>query len=230
MAAGGGAVSVAPTSTTTYTATATGAGGTASASVTITVTTGGGSGAPTVAISANPTSITSGNSSVLTVTATNATGTTITGTDGSSDTLGATGGTVSVSPDLHDDLHCDSNWKRRNRHGICEGHRGIGQRGYPTDSGERRHRRWNCDQQSGWNQLPGNLHSQLLQRSSRRIDVNCRFRQYIRRMVGSLYGFDNLQPDNGGQYYSHFDLRARNGRDHVAQTHHLFCPGESFAR
>ena len=100
MAAGGGAVSVAPTSTTTYTATATGAGGTASASATITVTTGGsnGSSAPTVTVSANPTSITKGSSSSVTVSATNATQVTLDGNNNSKRTLGATGGTVSVAP------------------------------------------------------------------------------------------------------------------------------------
>ena len=54
--------------------------------------------APTVGISANPTSITSGNSSTLSVTATNATQVTITGTNGSTYTLSATGGTQAVSP------------------------------------------------------------------------------------------------------------------------------------
>jgi phospholipase C len=98
MASGGGTVSVSPTSTTTYTATATGSGGTSSASVTITVGTGGTSDAPTVTISANPTSITKGSSSSVTVTATNATGITITGTNGSKRTLGGTGGTFSASP------------------------------------------------------------------------------------------------------------------------------------
>ena len=56
------------------------------------------SAAPTVGISAKPTSITAGSSSTLTVTATNATQVTMTGTDGSSHTLAATGGTQSVSP------------------------------------------------------------------------------------------------------------------------------------
>ena len=95
LAATGGTQSVSPTSTTTYTATATGSGGTATASTTVTVTA---ASAPTVQITANPTSIASGNSSILTVTATNATQVTISGSDGSSYTLAATGGTQSVSP------------------------------------------------------------------------------------------------------------------------------------
>ena len=100
MAASGGSISVSPTSATTYTATATGAGGTATASVTITMTTGstGNSSPPTVTISANPTSITKGSSSVLTVTATNATGITITGSNGSNRTVAASGGSITVSP------------------------------------------------------------------------------------------------------------------------------------
>jgi phospholipase C len=53
---------------------------------------------PTVSITANPISIVSGNSSILTVTATNATQVTVTGTDGSSYSLQASGGTQSVSP------------------------------------------------------------------------------------------------------------------------------------
>ncbi len=54
--------------------------------------------ATTVAIGANPTSITSGNSSTLTVTATNATAVTVSGTDSSSYSLATTGGTVTVTP------------------------------------------------------------------------------------------------------------------------------------
>jgi phospholipase C len=54
--------------------------------------------APTVSISANPTSITAGSSSTLTVTATNSSTVTLTGSDGSSYTLSSTGGTKSVSP------------------------------------------------------------------------------------------------------------------------------------
>ena len=53
---------------------------------------------PTVTISANPTAIIPGGSSLLTVTATNATQVTVTGSDGSSYTLSATGGPQSVSP------------------------------------------------------------------------------------------------------------------------------------
>jgi phospholipase C len=54
--------------------------------------------APTVTISANPTTIAPGASSTLTVAAANATSVTVTGTDGSSYTLQASGGTQKVSP------------------------------------------------------------------------------------------------------------------------------------
>jgi phospholipase C len=94
LAATGGTQTVAPTATTTYTATAKGTGGTITSTATVTVA----AAAPTVTIAANPTSIASGASSVLTVTATNATGVTVTGTDGSSYTLPATGGTQTVAP------------------------------------------------------------------------------------------------------------------------------------
>jgi phospholipase C len=53
---------------------------------------------PTIAITANPTAIAPGASSLLTVTATNAATVTITGTDKSSYPLSATGGIQSVSP------------------------------------------------------------------------------------------------------------------------------------
>jgi phospholipase C len=93
LPATGGTQAVSPTVTTTYTATATGTGGTTTATATVTV-----AASPTVSITANPTSITSGNSSTLTVTATNDTQVTIAGTNGSSYTLPATGGTQAVSP------------------------------------------------------------------------------------------------------------------------------------
>jgi phospholipase C len=54
--------------------------------------------APTVALAANPTSIASGSSSILTATATNATQVIVTGTDGSTYTLQPNGGTQSVTP------------------------------------------------------------------------------------------------------------------------------------
>ena len=95
LQASGGTQSVSPAATTTYSATATGAGGKASATATVTVVP---PAAPTVAITANPTSITAGNSSTLTVTATNSTQVTVSGTDGSAYTLQPTGGTQSVSP------------------------------------------------------------------------------------------------------------------------------------
>ena len=96
LAPAGGTQLVTPAATTTYTATAIGAGGTATANVTVTVTPA--TQTPTVTITADPTSITSGNSSTLTVTATNATQVTVTGSDGSSDTLQPAGGTDVVSP------------------------------------------------------------------------------------------------------------------------------------
>ncbi len=56
------------------------------------------SSTPTVTLTANPPSISSGSSSMLTATATDATEVVITGTDGSSYTLSGTGGTKAVSP------------------------------------------------------------------------------------------------------------------------------------
>ena len=95
LAGTGGPQTVTPSGTTTYTATATGAGGTATATVLVTVAAG--AAVPTVTISALPTSITAGGSSVLTVAASNATQVTITGSDKSSYTLPGTGGKQSVS-------------------------------------------------------------------------------------------------------------------------------------
>lgn len=95
LAATGGTQIVSPAVTTVYTATATGTDETVTAVVTVTVVP---PVMPTVTISANPTSITSGNSSVLTVAATNATSVVVTGSNGTSYTLQATGGTTSVSP------------------------------------------------------------------------------------------------------------------------------------
>jgi phospholipase C len=91
----GGMVTVSPTTTTTYTATANGSGGSGSAAVTVTVMSSGG---PTVTITANPATITAGQSSTLTVAATNATQVKITGSDNSSYPLAANGGTQSVTP------------------------------------------------------------------------------------------------------------------------------------
>ena len=54
--------------------------------------------APTVAITAKSSTITSGSSSMLTVTATNSSSVIITGSNGTSYTLGATGGTETVTP------------------------------------------------------------------------------------------------------------------------------------
>jgi phospholipase C len=53
---------------------------------------------PTVAITANSSTIAAGSSTVLTITATNATSVSVTGSNGSSYTLAATGGTQTVSP------------------------------------------------------------------------------------------------------------------------------------
>jgi phospholipase C len=89
----GGTEVVSPAQTATYTATATGPGGTATATVVVTVTP-----APMLAITANPQSIVSGNSSTLSVTTTNVTQVVITGTDGSNYPVPDTGGTQSVSP------------------------------------------------------------------------------------------------------------------------------------
>jgi len=96
MQMGGGTQAVSPAATATYTATATGPDGSATATAIVTVTSA--TAPPTVSITANPTSITSGNFSTLTVTATNANAVTITGTDGSTDTLQPAGGTDVVKP------------------------------------------------------------------------------------------------------------------------------------
>jgi len=90
----GGIEAVKPTATTTYTAVAMNAKGSVTATATVTVS----PTQPTINITANPASITSGASSTLTVTATNATQVTVTGTDGSNYTLQPTGGTQVVNP------------------------------------------------------------------------------------------------------------------------------------
>ncbi len=95
-----GTQNVSPAQTTTYTITVTGAGGTATAKTTVTVTYRRVLPAPTVTITANPTTIAAGTSSTLTVAATNATTVVITGTDGSSFPLANTGGTQQVKPAL----------------------------------------------------------------------------------------------------------------------------------
>ena len=69
-----GSTNVKPTSTATYTATATGPGGTAQSSTTVTV-----SGAPTISFKAQPNTVTSGGTSVLSWTTTNATSVNISG-------------------------------------------------------------------------------------------------------------------------------------------------------
>jgi phospholipase C len=93
-----GSMNVTPSQTTTYTITVTGSG-TTTATAQATVTVSSVAGGPTVAMSANPASITAGQSSTLTVTATNATTVAITDNlDSSKYSLPATGGTQSVSP------------------------------------------------------------------------------------------------------------------------------------
>ncbi len=94
--ASGGTQKVSPAATTTYTVTAVGAGGTVTAETVVTVNSA--AAAPTVAISANPSTIASGSSSTLTITATNATQVTLAGSDGSSYALSPAGGTQKVSP------------------------------------------------------------------------------------------------------------------------------------
>ena len=85
----GGTANVSPTATTSYTETCTGAGGSGSGSATVTVTQPP-PPAPTATLTANPPTITSGQSSVLTLASTNATSCT--------GPVGGTSGTVSVSP------------------------------------------------------------------------------------------------------------------------------------
>ncbi len=92
---GGGTQSVSPAASTTYTAVATGAGGKTSASATLTVIP---IPVPAVQITANPVSIISGGSSILTVTASGATQVKVAGSDGSTYMLQASGGTQAVSP------------------------------------------------------------------------------------------------------------------------------------
>ena len=93
----GGSQPVAPTATTIYTAVATGSNGKASASTTVTVTPVQ-QPSPTVSITASPTSIMAGGSSILAVAATNSTQVTVAGNDGSSYTLSPSGGNQAVTP------------------------------------------------------------------------------------------------------------------------------------
>ena len=97
LAGTGGTQSVTPSATTIYTATATGSAGTATATATVTVTSV--VGAPTVSISASPTTVMQGSSSTLTVVATNATQVVISdNVDSTTFTLAGTGGTQAVTP------------------------------------------------------------------------------------------------------------------------------------
>ncbi len=97
LAGTGGTQVVTPGATLTYRATATGAGGTAAAQVSITVNPS--PTAPTVTITANPTTIVQGSSSTLTVSATNATQVVISdNVDSTKYTLAGTGGTQKVNP------------------------------------------------------------------------------------------------------------------------------------
>jgi phosphatidylinositol-3-phosphatase len=86
-----GSATVKPVATTTYSATASGPAGTAVASTVVTVN--GGAPPPTIALSAQPSTIINGNSAVLSWTSTNATSVTIAGVG----TFGASGST-NVSP------------------------------------------------------------------------------------------------------------------------------------
>jgi phospholipase C len=95
----GGMQSVSPASTTTYTAVASGAKGTPPVTATATVTVTAPIGIePTVTITASPTSIVAGATSVLTVTATNATQLSVTGSDGTTYPLQPGGGNQIVTP------------------------------------------------------------------------------------------------------------------------------------
>lgn len=96
LSATGGTQSVSPKTTTVYTATATGTGGQVTATVTITVAAP--TGAPTVTMSANPTSITAGTNATLTIAATNATKVVVTGSDNTSFNIAPAGGTQIVTP------------------------------------------------------------------------------------------------------------------------------------
>ena len=88
----GGSKAVTPKTTTTYTATATANGKTVTAKTTVTVR------GPTVEVTAFPSNIKAGGSSILTVTATSSTAVLVTGNDGSRFALSATGGKQAVSP------------------------------------------------------------------------------------------------------------------------------------
>jgi len=95
VGATGGTQAVTPSATTKYTATANGGGTAVSTTATVTVTP---NPAPTVQISANPTSVIAGQTSTLTVTAVNATQVTLMGTDGTTYPLNQAGGTQQVAP------------------------------------------------------------------------------------------------------------------------------------
>jgi hypothetical protein len=89
-----GSATVSPTANATYTLTCTGAGGSGVQSVIVNVSAS--TPAPTVSLSANPTSITSGQSSTITWSSTNATSCTGTGF-----TASGTSGSASVSPTVN---------------------------------------------------------------------------------------------------------------------------------
>jgi phospholipase C len=92
----GGTQSVSPAGDTTYTATATGSGESASANVTLKVNPS--AAVPTVAITADPSTVTDGNASTLTVVATNATQVVVTDPAGDTFNLQPSGGTKQVTP------------------------------------------------------------------------------------------------------------------------------------
>lgn len=94
MPAGGGTLVVHPTQNVIYTATATGPGASASSSTSVTVK----PLPPIVNMGANPATIVSGKSSMITVSAVNATQLRLSGSDGSTYTLAATGGSIQVQP------------------------------------------------------------------------------------------------------------------------------------
>ena len=114
-----GSVKVTPTATTTYTATATGPGGTTVSTTTVTVTASQ-NPPPTISFNAQPSTIPSGATSVLSWTTTNATGVSISG-------LGnfPANGSTNVTPTDHHHLHRNRARSGRHRAGIHHRNRTI---------------------------------------------------------------------------------------------------------
>ena len=164
-----------------------------------------------ISLTANPMTITAGGSSKLTVIATNATTVTLTGSNGSSYPMTATGGTVSVSPTSTTTYTATAIGAAGPTGAASEM---VKVTVTPANSSpvltvdERRYRRRNSDQHSGGDQLPGNLHRQLPQGKSCRIDGDSRGGHHLCRMVRPVHGFGNVQPDSGGQYHGDADIRA----------------------